>query len=180
MRDDYGKAVYLRDAATDNPIGGAVGMPIALPQAAVRVAVTPTVAASTYAATKVMGGILDFASLLRAGSFDAVLESLALKFKASAQSVGFYVSLFKVSPSGTFTDSQTAAINSGDSANLLGVYHLTGAVNVLGTHTILNLDGIGAAIVGATTHLYAVITPDASTAALASTSDMTLEIGVLQ
>ena len=152
----------------------------ALPQATFRVAVTPTVTAATYAATKVIGGIMTFASILAATTFAGVLQSIEIKFKGSAQTVGFYVSIFTASPSGTFTDTNTAAIVAGDTALLLGIYHVVGGVSVLGTHTILNLDGIGKAIVGASTSLYVVVTPDATTAALGSTSDMTVALGILQ
>ena len=152
----------------------------ALPTTTVRVVVTPTVQAISYGANKVMGGILAFASLLPAASpYAALLESITLKFKGSVQTVGFYVSLFSASPSGTFTDNTTAAIGATDSALLLGVYHLTGPVSVLGTHTIFNLDGVAKAINGSSSALYAVVTPDAATGALGSASDMSLEIAVI-
>ena len=68
------------------------------------VAVVPTVTVATYAASKVIGGIMTFASILPPSPFGAVLESLTLKFKGSLQTVGFYVALFTASPAGTFTD----------------------------------------------------------------------------
>ena len=152
----------------------------ALPTTTVRVVVTPTVQAISYAQNKVVGGIVAFASLLPAASpYAALLESLTLKFKGSVQTVGFYVSLFSASPAGTFTDNTTAAIAAADSALLLGVYHLTGPVSVLGTHTIFNLDGIAKAINGSSSALYAVVTPDATAATLDSTLDMSLEIAVI-
>jgi hypothetical protein len=128
-----------------------------------------------------MGGLMTFAGILPANApgFGAVLESLMLKFKGSIQTVGFWVALFTAAPAGTFNNGVAAAIAAGDSALLLGLYHLTGPVSVLGTHTILTLDGVGKAIQGASGSLFAVVVPDALTAALGSTSDMTLEIGTL-
>lgn len=144
-----------------------------------RVSVTPTVTASTYAANRVIGGVMTFANILPPATNSAILESLTLKFKGSTQTVTFNVALFDAVPTGTFTDTQTAAIAAADTANLLGVYQLALPISVLGTHTIYNLSGIAAAIQGLNTSLYAVVVPSATTGALGSTSDMTLTVGVL-
>lgn len=139
---------------------------------------TPTVTAATYALSKVIGGILPFAGVLPA-TLGGVLESITVKFKGSVQTVGFWVAIFNTSPAGTFTDTNTAAIASGDTAFLIGEpYHLTSGTSVLGTHTAYSLDGIGKAFVGASTSLYVVVVPDATTAALIAL-DMTVTLGVL-
>ena len=150
-----------------------------LPQATTKVLVTPTVTAATYAANKVIGGIMTFANILPGTPFSAILESITLRFKGSLQTVGFYVAIFDTSPGGTFTDTNTAAIALGDTAYLVGIYHLTTGVSVLGTHTIFNMDGIAKAIQGASANLYVVVVPDATTAALGSTSDMSISLGTL-
>jgi hypothetical protein len=143
-----------------------------------KVAVTPTVTAATYAVSKVIGGIMTFAGILPATPFGGVLESIAVKFKGSAQTVGFWVAIFDASPAGTFTDTNTAAINAADTAHLLGAYHLTTPMSLLGTHTVFSLDNIGKALQGASANLYVVVVPDATTLALGSTSDMTVELGM--
>lgn len=152
----------------------------ALPSSTVEVDVTPTVTAASYAANKVIGGIMTFTGVLPAGaSYAAMLELIKISFKGSVQTAGFYVGVFTASPTGTFTDASTAAIASGDSASLVGVYHLTTANSPFGTHTIYNLDGIAKAINGSSANLYVVVVPDATTAALGSTSDMMVGLGVI-
>lgn len=158
---------------------GSVGI-TSIPQSTYRVTVTPTVTAATYAANKVMGGILTFSNILPATTYAGILQSIVLKFKGSVQSVSFHVYVFDTSPSGTFTDTNTAAIAAGDSAYLIGAYQLTVPHSSLGTHTIYVQDGIGKAIQGVSQNLYVVIVPDATTAALGSTSDMIVSLGVLQ
>ena len=157
---------------------GPAPMPVSFPQQTARVSVNPTITNQTYAANKVIGGILTFASILPA-SYAGILESIDLKFKASVQTVSFAVAIFDASPAGTFTDTNTAAINSADTAHLLGIYTLTGGSSVLGTHTIYTLDGIGKGLVGASTSLYVVVIPLATTATL-PLLDMTVSLAVLQ
>lgn len=147
--------------------------------ATTRVSVTPTVTAATYAANKVVGGVMTFPDILSEAAYAGILESLTLKFKGSIQTVTFNVALFDAVPTGTFTNTSTAAIAAADTASLLGIYQLTTASSVLGTHTIYNLDAIARALQGQSTSLYAVVVPSATTAALGSTSDMTLTIGML-
>jgi hypothetical protein len=163
--------------------GGSIGNTAfgvsSLPQTTTKVLVTPTVTAATYAANKVIGGIMTFANALPGTPFSALLESITLRFKGSLQTGGFYVAIFDTSPSGTFTDTNTAAIASGDTAYLLGIYHLTTGVSVLGTHTVYNMDGIAKAIQGQSSSLFVVVVPDATTAALGSTSDMSISLGTL-
>ena len=157
---------------------GKVGIDATAPGTA-PVTVTPTVTAATYAANKVIGGIMAFVGIFPASNFVGVLESITLKFKGSVQTVGFWVAIFDQSPLGTYTDTNTAAINVADTAHLLGIYHLTVPVSVLGTHTIYNLDGLAAAKIGLTATAYVVVVPDATTAALGSTSDMSVTLACL-
>jgi hypothetical protein len=150
-----------------------------LPQATYRTTNTPTVTAATYGANKVIGGIQTFASILPS-TYAGILESITIKFKASVQTGGFYVAIFTTSQTGTFSDTNTAAIASTDSAYLIGIYSLASPNSSLGNHTIYNLDGIAKGIVGSSTSLYVVIIPTGTTVALASTSDMIIELGVIQ
>jgi hypothetical protein len=143
------------------------------------VTVTPTVTAGAYTAGYVMGGIMTFASILPA-SFNGILESLALRFKGTLQTGSFAVALFSASPAGTFADHGAPAIAGADTALLLGVYQLSAAQSELGTHTIYCLDGIGKQIVGASTSLFAVVVAITTPTAPASTSEMSLQIGVVQ
>ena len=160
-------------------ISDAVGNPLS--GSTIRVSVTPTVTAATYAANKVIGGILTFALILPPNApYGGILQSIEIKFKASLQTVGFNIAIFTTSPTGTFTDTNTAAINAADTASLLGIYPLSGASSVLGAHTIYTLDGIGKGINGSSSSLYAVVLPNGTTAALASTTDMIVAITVLQ
>ena len=152
-----------------------------LPQFTYEVSVTPTVTAGTYAANRVIGGIMTFPLILPAGVPNGgILESISLKFKVSLQTVTFNVAIFSGSPAGTFTNGNTAAIAAADSALLEGIYQLSVANSSLGTHTIYNLDGIAKALNGSSSSLYAVVVPGATTGALASTSDMILSLGLLQ
>lgn len=146
----------------------------------IRVASVPTVTASTYAAGKVIGGIMSFANILPAVSYAGILQSITIKFKGSVQTTGLSLAVFDASPSGTFSDGSTAAISVADSTNLMGVYRLTAPLSTLGTHTVYNLDGIGKALQGLSTSLYAVVIPDSTTAALGSTSDLAVILAVLQ
>lgn len=174
----YATAVALA-AGGSSPIGSVAVS--SLPQFTYEVAVTPTVTASTYAANRVIGGIMTFPLILPAGVPNGgILESISLKFKESLQSVTFNVAIFSASPAGTFTNGNTAAIAAADSALLEGIYQLSLANSSLGTHTIYNLDGIAKALNGSSSSLFAVVVPSATTAALASTSDMILSLGLLQ
>lgn len=157
---------------------GTVGV-TALPQTTTRVPATPTVTAATYAASEVIGGIMTFANILPATTYAGDLVSISLRFKGSVQAGGFYVAVFKSSPAGTFTDTNTAAIAPADTAILVGIYHLSTPISALGTHTSYGLTGIVDAIVGTSQSLYAVVVPDATTAALVAL-DMTVELGVMQ
>lgn len=157
------------------------GSEVPLTGAGAYLEVVPTVTASTYAAGVVIGGIMTFASMLavNVNGNSGVLENLTVKFKGSVQTVGVWVALFDTSPGGTFSNTSAAAIASGDTAHLIGMWHLTLASSMLGTHTVYNLDGVGHEIVAPSTSLYAVVVPDGTTATLGSPSDMTVGVGIL-
>lgn len=177
-----GDGTYAPAVAISNGGGAPIGSVAIseLPQGVYEVSVTPTVTAGTYAANVVMGGIMTFPLILTANAeYGGILESIAVKFKGSVQTAAINVAIFTATPAGTFTNGSTAAIASADSALLLGIYQLTAASSVLGTHTIYNLDGIAKALVGTTTSLFVVVVPSATTAALASTSDMIVTLGIL-
>jgi len=144
------------------------------------VEVIPAVTAGAYTAGFVIGGIMTFANVLAPTTFSGLLSSLSLKFKGSVQAGSFAVAIFKTSPAGTFADHGAPAIAAADTAALVDVYSLTSAQSPLGTHTIYSLNGIGKQIVGASTSLFAVVIAVTAPANPASTSDMSLDIGVVQ
>jgi hypothetical protein len=150
-----------------------------------RIAVTPTVTASAYTAGNVLGGIITFPNALLAApaasptKWSAVLESINVKFKGAAVTGEIDVAVFTASPSGTYTDKTAPTFNTADAAKLVGIYSLPTPMSTLGTMTCYNLDGIGAVIDGASTSLYAVVTVK-GTPTPASTSDVIVELGVLQ
>ena len=142
------------------------------------VEVVPTVTAGAYLAGKQIGGIMTFANILPA-NFNGILQSIALKFKGTVQTTEFDVAVFRGSPSGTFTDNVAPAIAAADSALLFGVYPLTVNQSTLGTHTVYNLDGIAREIGGISTSLFAVVTTKAVPVNPASTTEMSLRLGVI-
>lgn len=140
---------------------------------------TPAVTASAYTAGNIMGGIMTFAGVLDSVRFAGILQSITVKFKGTAVTGNVQLSLFKASPSnGTYGDKTAGTWNSADMANLLGVYQLSAPLGPLGTMTVYDLDGIGKAIVGTTTSLFGILTVS-GTPTPASTSDLTVEVGVL-
>lgn len=151
-----------------------------------RIAVTPTVTASAYTAGNVLGGIMTFANILLGApqitptKWSAVLESISVKFKAAAVTGEIDVAIFTASPAGgTYTDKTAPTFNIADAAKLVGIYALPTPQSTLGTMTCYNLDGIGAAIDGASTSLFVVATVK-GTPTPASTTDVIVELGVLQ
>jgi hypothetical protein len=151
-----------------------------------RVAVTPTVTASAYTAGNVMGGIMTFSGMLSAApistptKWSGKLQSINVKFKASVVTGEIDISVFTASPSaGTYSDKTAPTFGSADSAKMVGIYSLTSPQSTLGTMTCYNLDGIGAVIDGASTSLFVVMTVK-GTPAPASTTDVIVELGVIQ
>lgn len=141
------------------------------------VEVVPTVTAGAYLAGKQIGGIMTFANILPA-SFNGILESLVLKFKGTVQTTEFDVAIFSASPAGTFSDNTAPAIATADTALLLGIFPMTANQSTLGTHTIYTLNGIAEQIIGSSTSLFAVVTTKSAPVNPASTTDMSLRIGV--
>jgi len=111
--------------------------------------------------------------------FVAWLNSITIEFKGTVVSGEYDLALFLASPSGTFTDNTAPAIAIGDTADLVAMYRLAGSNSSLGTHTIYNLDGVDKFIKGATNNLYGVVVTLSGTAtALASTTEMTVRLGM--
>lgn len=143
------------------------------------VSVTPAVTASAYTAGFGIGGIMTFANILAATSFNGVLQSITAKFKGAAVTGSLEVAIFKSNPSnGAYADHAAPTWSAADMAGLVGIYTLTTANNKLGGMTIYNLDAIGKALAGASQSLFAVVIVD-GTPTPASTSDFTLDLSVL-
>lgn len=143
---------------------------------------TPTISASPdYSAGDCVGGILSF-TVLNAGLGRPVkVKSLVVKDK-NGQSPALSFLFFKSTPTGgTYTDNSALAFGSGDVANLTGVVRIVAGdyyVPVTGT-SVAALGGIDQIMaVGAQT-LFCLMVADSSLNA-ASTSDITLELGVEQ
>ncbi|MDR3503101.1 MAG: hypothetical protein P4L79_11045 [Legionella sp.] len=158
-----------------------VGTIGAVTGAGTAVEVIPTVTASTYVINTVVGGIITFANALPISTFNGILHSITLKFKGSVQAGSFAVALFTASPTGTYTDHGAPTFGATDNPLLLGIYKLTTPLSSLGTHTVFNLDNINKQIVGTSTSLFAVVVATtAITTALATTGDMSLQLGIIK
>lgn len=151
--------------------------PVPISASGASVTVTPTVTVGAYTAGWVIGGIITFANILPA-TFNGTLESISLRFKGTVQTVEFDVAIFSGSPTGTFANAGVPAIAAADTALLLDIFQMTLNLSPLGTHTIYNLDGIGKQINGSTTSLYAVVIAVGAPVNPASTSEMSLVLGV--
>ena len=140
---------------------------------------TPTVTAGSYTSGYTVGGLMHFIGIL-SPQFCGILESITLKFKGSAQTGTFAVGVFSAFPITLFPDNTAPSIAAQDSANLLGIYSLSSLFSSLGTHTIYNLDGIAKAIAGTSRDLWAVVVCTSTPTNPASTTDMSLTLGVIQ
>jgi hypothetical protein len=158
-------------------------------QGVYQVSKTPAVTAgpAAYAPGDSIGGIITFDNVLADNyGYGGILESITVRFKGSTQTAAMNVAIFTQPPIGTFSNDQPVVIDPADSQYLLGIYQLTTASSVLGTHTIYNLDGIAKALVGSNVttpvnyagNLYVVVVPGAGVT-LASTSDMIVTLGIL-
>ncbi len=172
--------VSIRDVNGNGLALPANSAPVVVAPQTLAVAVTPTVTASAYTANNVIGGIMTFANILPTIGNNGVLQSITARFKGTAVTGNINVAIFKASPSnGTYTDKTAATWNAADMANLVGIFQLPTPLAIgAATMTVYSLDGIGRALVGASTSLYAVVTV-AGTPTPASTSDFTLELSVL-
>lgn len=132
----------------------------------------------SYSAGWVIGGIITFANILPA-SLTATLETIILKFKASVQTTEFDVGIFTSSPVGSFSDHGSPSIDTTDTARLLGIYRLIAVQSCFGTHSIYTLSGIDTELSGATQSLFAVVITKSIPTNPATTSDMSLRIGVI-
>jgi hypothetical protein len=151
--------------------------PTAIPVAGLinEVSVTPTVTAGSYSTGFVWGGVITLSNILNQLSFDGELISLALKFKASIQTLAFDVAIFNASPSGTYNDHATPTWSAADATKLEGIYSLAIANNDFGAMSVYNLDNIGKAISSTSSSLFAVVVgKSASTNNPGSTTDMIL------
>ena len=175
----YQLVALATDSVNANGLATAANSsPVVIAPQTTDIAVTPTVTASAYTAGNVIGGVMNFAGILPSIGINGVLQSITVKFKATAATGNIVVYVFKTTVSGTYTDHAAPTWNSADMTNLLGAYVVSTVNSDLGTMAIYNLDGIGKAFVGASTSLYAVAIVK-GTPTPASTSDFTLELSVL-
>jgi hypothetical protein len=134
---------------------------------------TPVVTAGAYTAGQEAGPLMTFAA---GGAGSGILESIRVTCK-SVQTTALKLYIFDSNPlNTTWTDKSTAAINAADIASLRGVFLLPSADSGLGTHTIWNLEGIGASFIAA--NLYGLLVV-VGTPTFASTSDITVKLGII-
>jgi hypothetical protein len=155
-------------AAGTNAIGSIIGR-------TTMATVTPTVTSNgAYAAGNEIGGLMTFAI---GGAGSGTLLSLRVTSK-SILTTALQAYIFSANPANsTWTDKSAPAINAPDVASLLDVIPLNAPFSGLGTHTLWNIGGIGTQFVAA--NLYVVlVTVSAATLTSASTSDITVQIGV--
>lgn len=151
---------------------------LASDQLGAQITVTPTVTAGAYTAGQPLGGVLTFANALP-GSLVGMLQSITLRFKATTQVVSFNFTMFSATLAGTYADHANITYNSGDMALMMGSWTLSIPANPLGTNTIYNLDGIGKQLVGSSTSLFGIVTPVTAPVNPASTSEMSVVLGML-
>jgi len=133
---------------------------------------TPAVTNGAYLANKEVGPLMSFAI---GGAGSGTLMSISVTCK-TVQVNSFILYVFPSNPSSTtWTDNSTPAINAADVSKCLGAFTLNAPASGLGTHTVWNLNGIGAQFVGAT--LYGVLVTSAGIT-LNSTSDIVVTLGV--
>lgn len=140
----------------------------------------PTVSATSYASGNIVGGLLTFTGSARSNyPFAAGLIQSATATFRSGVTPALDLIVFSSMPAGTYTDNTALAVPVGDLADVVGVIHLTDAT-VLGSTSIMQSQqqAMPFVCVGSTT-LYGVVVMRA-TATLASTSDMTLTVQILQ
>ena len=143
------------------------------------VAVTPAITASSaYTAGNEVGGLMTFASMFGTAN-SGIVQDIKIKCK-SVQTVQFTLYIFKTNPTNsTWTDKSAPAINAADIPFLEVAIPFTAPYSGLGTHTLYSVDAAGIEIVASSTSLYAVLVTS-GTPTFASTSDITVEIVVLQ
>ena len=175
----YAPLVGVLGADGATPATASNGIPTAAYSRTSNVTVTPTVTASSaYTAAYQVGGLLTFANAFDAAN-SGVLESIFVGSK-SVQTTGYKLYLFGSQPTATtWTDKTAPAINAADLPYLLGEWTLGASDSGLGTHTINQLDGIGASITGSSSTLYGVLVC-ANTPTYTSTSDVSVSIRIMK
>jgi hypothetical protein len=143
------------------------------------VSATPTVTAGTYAAGNEVGQLLTFANILSTAQ-SGILQSIKLSLKI-VTGVGFKLWLFSGNPTNTtWTDKTAPAINAADIPLLIDVFPLSSPDSGLGTHTLYTLDGIGKAVNGASTSLYAILTTTGAPVFTTTADVVAVTLSVLQ
>jgi hypothetical protein len=155
-------------AAGTNAIGSIIGR-------TTMATATPAVTSNgAYAAGNEIGGLMTFPI---GGAGSGTLMSLRVTSK-SVLTTALKAYVFSANPSNTtWADKTAPAINAADIASLLTVVTLNVADSGLGTHTLWNLGAIGEQFVAA--NLYVVLVcVSAATLTSASTSDITVQLGI--
>jgi hypothetical protein len=166
--------------ASGNPIFVQAASTIAVSTQGNTIFVTPTVTASSaYAAGNCVGTVMTFSGMARSGILSSVIQSIIIQCK-SVQTTAFklYILNGSLNNGSTKTDKGAPSIVTADMYQVLGVYTLSANDSGLGTFTIYNLDNIGKQFYGAT-QIFALLVC-VGTPTFASTTDVTVGIGVLQ
>ena len=171
VKVEFGADGSATDVSAANPL------PSAVYSRTSKVAVTPTVTAAAYTAGNVVGGIMTFANVFDSANA-GMLQAIRVRAK-SVQTAGLKLYLFPSSPAGTLTDKTAPALSSADVFNAIGPFALGSADSGLGTETTWALEGIGAAIVGASANLYGVLVTT-GTPTWGSTTDVNVELTTLK
>lgn len=101
------------------------GLPVEARHRRVRVAVTPTISSGAiYAAKDAVGGIMSFASAVRATAGTGLLRHVAVVDKGQ-QMAGLDLVLFSATIAGTVTDNAVFAPTDADGTNFLGRVQIT-------------------------------------------------------
>lgn len=138
------------------------------------ISVTPTITAATYTAGFVLGGKLTFAV---GNVASGILQSISVTAK-TIQTTALKVYVFDSNPTNsTWTDHAAPAINAADAPFLRGMYPIFSPDNGLGTHTIWNLEGIGASFVAG--NLYAIVTIVTTTTVAFAAGEVIVKLGVM-
>lgn len=144
-----------------------------------KVAVTPTITSgSAYTSGNLVGPLLTFANVFDSSN-SGIIQSIRVKCKSvQTASLKMYF-LTATASGGTLTDKTAPSIAAADITNLLGPFALGAADSGLGTETTWVLDGVGAAVVSASTSLFGLLVVT-GTPTFASTSDIIVEITTLK
>ena len=147
------------------------------------VSVTPVVTAGlAYGAGNIVGGLLHFQNCFRAAQPTALLQTWGILSK-SVQTTAFRLYLFNQNPThSTWTDKSAPNINAADIPFLIpgaGVFAVSNNDSGLGTVTVYGAGLQFCVIQSASTDLYGILTCT-GTPTFASTSDLTIQLGIQQ